>query len=309
MLKRRCSGFTLVELLVVIGIIALLVAILLPALNAARKQAATVKCAAALREIGNTINMYCIDNKQYYPPSQLLPPFGGYPATTYNVDGTNYPTSGFGAYWFNFLAKYVTKTKVGLTNLNVEEANQGRTRSLFWACPEWEGYITGSAAGGGYNRLQVGYGMNLWPTFEPDYPAASNFPPAIEESFLTMTPQGPQGQFFRAVKWGKNGANRCLIADSRFWASESNPPPALTTFPPAVAPQSNINATDTYTANNQTMIDIYRHGKRPGPGPVAKTLDPYGGKIAFNILYADGHVATATRGDEAYRSIRMKFPG
>ena len=189
---KKSNAFTLVELLVVIGIIALLVGILLPALNAARRQADAVKCSASLREIGNAMFMYVQDNRGYAPPAKLE----GSSAQPYSLDSGSFNVAaGNSPYWFNFLAKYVTKTAVGYAATNGNAAAQA-TNSVLWGCPSWTTHQ--NAAGSlGVNVTQPGYGMNGFPDYTASYPPISANPqntaslgePTVFAQYGTMTNQ------------------------------------------------------------------------------------------------------------------------
>src|SRR3954465_14931845 len=74
----RMCGFTLVELLVVIGIIALLISILLPALNRAREEGKRTVCLSGLRSFGQLLNMYANDHKGMVPLGYNGTKHGGY---------------------------------------------------------------------------------------------------------------------------------------------------------------------------------------------------------------------------------------
>ena len=70
--KIKKNGFTLIELLVVISIIAILVSILMPALNKARGQARAVVCASGMKQISVAFNTYSIDNDDQIPIARLV---------------------------------------------------------------------------------------------------------------------------------------------------------------------------------------------------------------------------------------------
>lgn len=67
------AGFTLVELLVVVSIIALLISILLPSLRKARESAKATQCASNLHHVGQAMAFYNAEYGGYYPPSYIYP--------------------------------------------------------------------------------------------------------------------------------------------------------------------------------------------------------------------------------------------
>jgi prepilin-type N-terminal cleavage/methylation domain-containing protein/prepilin-type processing-associated H-X9-DG protein len=106
--RRQVRGFTLVELLVVIGIIAVLISILLPALNRAREQARTVQCLSNLRQLGMAMQMYINEGKGRMPYYQST--------DNTHADGTFWPgvwyskklgpAFSWNAYWIGIIANY-----------------------------------------------------------------------------------------------------------------------------------------------------------------------------------------------------------
>jgi prepilin-type processing-associated H-X9-DG protein/prepilin-type N-terminal cleavage/methylation domain-containing protein len=74
MQHSRRTAFTLVELLVVIGIIALLISILLPALNKAREASQVAKCLSNMRQLGMAAASYTAENKGYLVPADVSDP-------------------------------------------------------------------------------------------------------------------------------------------------------------------------------------------------------------------------------------------
>jgi prepilin-type N-terminal cleavage/methylation domain-containing protein/prepilin-type processing-associated H-X9-DG protein len=221
-------GFTLVELLVVIGIIAVLIGILLPTLSSARRSAKTVRCAANLRSLGAACVLYCNENRGAVP--------------TYSTVLTNTVS----VPWFDQLAKYVfNHPPTGTLSPTIANV-PGFEKSIFVGCPNFEFTALAPIAA---VRTSTGYGINAMPRAELWDLGTKEWNLWVAPIATTQQPKpGETARQFKLVEF-KNPANRALMADANGYGGlrAEYPGPDYYTPPPG---------------NNKTGdIDYYRHGR------------------------------------------------
>ena len=147
-------GFTLVELLVVIGIIAALVAILLPSLTRARQSAARIACASQMKQLGNAFAMYINDSKGVYPPN-----FYGSADPAYNNGGSDWNYDPTAVSWVSLLAQRLAVNT---------DANSPVTMKVF-TCPNDNNFVRWIAGwmGGGPLTYAMPTNVGNDPVYDP----------------------------------------------------------------------------------------------------------------------------------------------
>ena len=267
--RRTQIGFTLVELLVVIGIISLLLAILLPTVARARESANKIKCAANLRSLGHSILLFSQDHKGRVPYHQATPWSGasGWKSDWMYTKDYFALVDDYGADQRLFICPFSPRANVGPSSFIYGEGNELIARTSLDTLPD--------------NPRRVSEGetdlSEYWMEFDYQYMGRN-----IQE---TYAPGGtnPDGAPFEVTKLSRNTTTGT--------SDDANPP--------LMADEAWYDGAYHFNHGHRWTIPSFDPTPSTQPWHTG-TASAHQGDVRVNVLYRDGHVSEKAPDLHAY---------